>query len=389
MSMWGAAPMHRRGLVVCAITHAAVDAGCGYLLWHAVGGDELGPERAWGLFVTYSALAFAVQPVIGALVDGRAARRAATLWQAVVLGTSMVLVALCLPADWLAMAVLLAGLGNATFHVGGGVLALRMAPGRATHPGLFVAPGAAGLAAGIAAGRAGLPAGVIMVMLLLSVGASLWAGQPRSNSHPGQPARLPDQPASGVGGLTAVLLVLLAVVAARAYVGSGVALPWRTSGGWVVALPLAVVVGKAAGGVLADRWGWRPVACGALLTSLPLLAVGTEHAVAGVIGILLFNMTMPVTVTAAALLLPGDEGLAFGLTCLALFVGSIPSFLGMAVPLSALGLAGAIAGTAAGLWWVLGYPLVRPSAAGSAWSARPTAGQLGIEVRAERSDLST
>jgi hypothetical protein len=39
---------------------------------------------------------------------------------------------------------------------------------------------------------------------------------------------------------------------------------------------------------------------------------------------LLFNLTMAVTLTATAVLLPGRPGLDFGIPCLALFVGMLP-----------------------------------------------------------------
>ena len=42
----------------------------------------------------------------------------------------------------------------------------------------------------------------------------------------------------------------------------------------------------------------------------------------------LFNMTMPLTLWAAARALPGARGFSFGLLTFGLFVGCLPSFLG-------------------------------------------------------------
>ena len=57
---------------------------------------------------------------------------------------------LAVPLAWKApyLAVVLAGLGNAAFHVGAGAMVLRLSPNRAAAAGLFVAPGAIGLAIG-------------------------------------------------------------------------------------------------------------------------------------------------------------------------------------------------------------------------------------------------
>ena len=53
-------------------------------------------------------------------------------------------------------------------------------------------------------------------------------------------------------------------------------------------------------------------------------------------------MTMPVTLAAVAAVLPrGSEGFAFGLTCLALFCGSVPSLHRAAAGLRALAAGGA------------------------------------------------
>ena len=45
-----------------------------------------------------------------------------------------------------------------------------------------------------------------------------------------------------------------------------------------------------------------------------------------VIGIILFNMTMPITLGIVAQRLPKNPGLAFGLTTAALLLGAVPSF---------------------------------------------------------------
>ena len=56
-----------------------------------------------------------------------------------------------------------------------------------------------------------------------------------------------------------------------------------------------------------------------LLSDLPL---------AGTAAVFLFNITMPLTLWAAARALPGARGFSFGLLTLGLFVGCLPSFLG-------------------------------------------------------------
>jgi len=51
------------------------------------------------------------------------------------------------------------------------------------------------------------------------------------------------------------------------------------------------------------------------------------------LGLFLFQMTMPVTLTAVARLLPHQLATAFGFTCLALILGALPAMLPSGRPL--------------------------------------------------------
>ena len=62
---------------------------------------------------------------------------------------------------------------------------------------------------------------------------------------------------------------------------------------------------------------------GALLLSVPLLVFSGQPALA-IAAMLLFQMTMPVTLLAVFRALPDEPGFAFGLTTLALLAGTIP-----------------------------------------------------------------
>ena len=350
-------------LALAAAQHAAVDAACGVLLWGAVRNGRLGAASAWAAFLIYNLLAFAVQPLLGLAVDRGSWARASAVTGAAL--TAAGLMAAVWPGA-LTPAIVAAGLGNALFHVGGGILSLRLEPGRATAPGLFVAPGAAGVTAGILAGRAGTPAWPFVAATAL-LGAALWLIWPalghatrsgrrthataaRLNPAAHQALPLADSPRSGFA-ITIALLLL--VVALRSFVGLDLVMPWKSDVMLLALLTAAVVLGKAGGGVAADRFGWRPVACGALVVSVPLLAVGAASPWAGIAGVLVFNMTMPVTLAATARLLPGQEGFAFGLTCLALFCGALPVLAGWASPLGATALAVACAAAAVALWAAL------------------------------------
>ncbi|MBV7276085.1 hypothetical protein I6U48_24655 [Clostridium sp. PL3] len=111
---------------------------------------------------------------------------------------------------WVGFALIISGLGNAFFHVGGGVIILNLRPGKASLPGIYVAPGAMGL-----------------------------------------------------------------------------------------------------------------------LISAPLLFLGVDMPLFAIVGVFLFNLTMPVTLVITSIMLPGKPGFDFGLTTLALIIGVFPTFTGL------------------------------------------------------------
>jgi hypothetical protein len=303
-------------LALLAATHAAVDGACAALLFGGVTAGRIPASLGLELFLAYNVMAFALQPAFGWLADSLSAPRLAA-----VLGG--VATALALPlsgaSGFLIPAVALAGVGNAIFHAGGGSISLSMKPGSTTAPGLFVAPGAAGLALGTLWGKAGGSLWLPVALLGVTIAGVALMRTP--------PAETPARPAPRQPSLTrvevAVALVLL-VIAARSFTGFAVAMPWKSQVPLLAAVTAAVVLGKAAGGVLADRFGRARVAVGALALSAPVLAIAPLFPVAGVLGSFAFNMTMPVTLVAVSDAIPGHSGFAFGVASLAIVAGAFP-----------------------------------------------------------------
>ena len=98
-----------------------------------------------------------MQPLVGLAVDRLRAGSGAAVTGAAAAAAALPL-AVAAPGV-VGPAVVLAGLGNAVFDVGRGVVSLRRRSGRAGPVGVFVAPGAAGLAAGSPPARPAGPAG--------------------------------------------------------------------------------------------------------------------------------------------------------------------------------------------------------------------------------------
>jgi FSR family fosmidomycin resistance protein-like MFS transporter len=267
------------------------------------------------LVLGYDLLAFGLQFPLGLLVDRLRSSRAALLAGLLLIAASIYTV----PVSALAT-MILAGVGNALFHLGGGAPVLAASGGRAEPAGIFVAPGALGLGLGIFVGRRW--DGPIWPLGPLLGAAFAIAAVFRV------PAAVPV--ASGVEldrrEWSVALAALLLSVAVRSFVGFGGPYQVPKLALLVVGLPLCAFGGKLFGGVIADRAGWLETSVGALLLSAPLIVLGGSSPVSVLLGMLLFQATMPVTLTAAYLLMPDRPATAFGLPCLALIAGAVPTF---------------------------------------------------------------
>ena len=121
--------------------------------------------------------------------------------------------------------------------------------------------------------------------------------------------------------------ILLFLVVVLRSVGGAVELPWKT-GGLALASVCAVVFGKTLGGILSDRLGPLPVSICSLCLAAVLFCFG-DHPASGLMALLLFNMTMPITLFALSKAMPYTKGFAFGLLTFALFLGFLPGSFGM------------------------------------------------------------
>jgi FSR family fosmidomycin resistance protein-like MFS transporter len=293
-----------------ALLHFLVDGVCA---WSMFGGFLAGSGNVSRMLV-YNFCAFALQLPLGIVADRLEGRKVPVLFA--LLGTALTLAgAVAHPA--------VLGLGNALFHVGGGIGTIREDwsrdwKGRAL--GIFVAPGALGLFLG------GRLAGTANPWFLLPVGIGmgllLWR-----TPHPVQPEPKPIRCNSILLALSCFLVVVL-----RSHVGMAVSFPWK-SGFWMGLLAvLAVVLGKMAGGVLAARFGMMGVTAASLVLAAAGYLLG-DIPVLGLLALLCFNMTMPLTLYALVRRFPKNPGAVFGLLTFGLFLGFLPTAYGYELPL--------------------------------------------------------
>jgi MFS transporter, FSR family, fosmidomycin resistance protein len=297
------------------IIHAITDAASVAAIFRAIAAHDPGHASAFYLVVLYNLVAFAGQVPAGFLIDRlRLSRHAAA--SGVLLSACALMAVKANPF----LCVLLAGTGNALYHVGGGLLSLHVRKGRATAPGIFVAPGDIGLFLGLWTGaHTGFPAWPLLLLCAVSFAVTI--------AHP-LPA-IPHVERSIRPGTRFPLLIiclLLLSVGVRSFVGLGGTYASPSLPFLPMVFAIVAVGGKALGGVFADRYGWLPVGVGALLLSAPMVAFGGRDPVVLTAGLFLFQFTMPVTLVATAAVLDGMPALSFGLCAFALFAGALPTF---------------------------------------------------------------
>ena len=299
--------------------HALIDLTTVSVIFRTIAVHQLAPQHAFAIVLGYDLIAFGTQFVLGLVADRFRAARAAVLCGIALSGCAI----LALPVHELG-AMTLAGIGNALFHLGAGALVLHLHPCRAAPSGVFVAPGALGLGLGLYLGKHDSlgPLWPLLIALALSL---LLAAFVRNPVAPAAPASAPSS-ASPSLRLPVVVGLLMLSVAVRSAVGMGASFQCPPSSALLLGIPLAAFAGKSLGGFLSDRLGWSRTSVGALLLSAPLIALGGSQIWLLLPGLVLFQMTMPVTLAATALAMPRRAATAFGLTTLALVLGALPTF---------------------------------------------------------------
>jgi MFS transporter, FSR family, fosmidomycin resistance protein len=330
-------------LVVLGLAHGVSDGAAGLLL-----GSLSHSMPLWqvGLLVlVYNALAFGGQPVAGFVADQLRQPKLAAL-----AGLLVMALAVVIAPGQPAVAVGIAGIGSALFHVGGGALALCATPERAAGPGVFAAPGVVGLAIGgalAAASPGALPVWPCAVLLVgLAVAVTLADAPPLPYAERG------DEPL--LEGHEAVMLVLLTAIALRSVVWNGVELLHDGQTLPLLLLAFAAGGGKVLGGILADRFGWRRWAMGALLVAAPLLTFGGHQMIFLLPGVALLQSATPVMLALMGRALPRQPAVAAGMALgLGIAAGGLPLLGGFAAWTSTpLALLVAACASAALLWSV-------------------------------------
>lgn len=337
-----------------SFAHFIVDFSCAFLLFRLVRVNAFSADSIVVVFGLYNTLAFGLEFLIGLFFNARTARIASVCGETLLAGGLLagafvvhvivdnnemfdLLSSFCLPfwgrANGLVLCSILAcvfaGIGNAFFHVGGGIDSLTRNYGKHWRPGTFISTGALGLSLGIYYGNnseLGLTFVHVLSMTIISAGG-VWffCKSPYDDSiiiHEKDSCLSLTRNCFSSRSF-GILLALLFVIFSRSLVGFLATEIWNVRHVPAfpgIALAFAAFAGKFLGGFGADLLNARLCGVLAIITPIPLLFLSSSLSMFW-LGVLLLNSTTAITLTATARNCGKSVGFAFGLTTLALLAG--------------------------------------------------------------------
>ena len=310
-----------RMIGISALLHLLVDGLCVCSLYLIASSFPV--SRLVGIFLTYNVLAFLTQPLTGLLAD-RMARKHWLLLASVLLLTMAVLatsvvMALGTSALGIMLVAVLLGIGNSLFHVWGGKQVAVKTNNDMRALGVFVSTGAFGLAIGFVFFSWPLLYVFLLLICLLAVGV---VQEPEGSSQESEDERQETRSWSQLFVILAVVGLMVAVML-RSFVGEAFSSGITKSSMMVLLIGGLSMLGKMAGGWIARQMGIVKMLVMVLLVVMACYLFKDHGLVILLVGLFAVNCTMPVTLYLVNLVLPGKEGLAFGLLAAALIPGYI------------------------------------------------------------------
>ena len=334
---------HCQPLGISASLHFLVDALCCCCMLLLVKSSD--SNALLGVYLTYNVVAFMTQPLTGMVAD-RLHRRhwllmAASLLLALAVLTAALIVALGwnrLSPDMLYVVAVLLGGGNSLFHVWGGKQVAVGTDNDIRALGVFVSTGAFGLSVGALCCSWPVLFAFLLLIPLLSV-AYLHVEPPHTTAAESSPTTAADashstaadaphsKPSYSPVVVWTAVVAVAAVVLFRSFIGEKLTTGIDKTQLLILLFGAVSMAGKMAGGWIALRLGIVR-ALVVVLVAFALCFLLRDTSVAVVLaGLFLINCTMPVTLYWANALLPGREGLAFGLLAAVLVPGYLLAVL--------------------------------------------------------------
>lgn len=275
----------------------------------------------WILALMYDFFAFVPQGIFGYLKD-KGIKTNFTIIGMILSTLSLILLYFNLNAI---LVILVLSIGNCMIHIQGAETTLRTSNGQMAPSAIFVSGGSFGVITGKILAMYNVPIPfVIIINLLMLIPIAIC----NKYVYLIDDKNLEKYNFSNKNINSKVIITLAVfVVIVRAYMGYGIPTTWNKTLIQTILLYCSMGIGKAMGGILIDSIGIKKTALLSTIGSLPFLLFGNNVMAISLIGIMMFSMTMAVTLGLIVSEIKKYPGVAFGFTTIGLFLGSLPVFV--------------------------------------------------------------
>ena len=306
-------PLERIALL--SVCHMGIDFLCAFSLYRCF-------SDRYEAFLLYNFCAFALQMPLGILIDLWSKNSKKTMLP----GMMFTFAGIILTILGSFVSHILLGIGNAFFHVGGGVLTIHdddFSQFKGKGLGTFVAPGAIGLILGSLYYDSER---FMLIRLMVSAGLLVMAYLLYRDRE--ERMMTTDEISwEGNKELPMLILACFIVVILRSLTGLAISFPWKTDKLITIISVLCLAAGKTAGGFLSAYLGMRKTVILTLVVSMITYAFADQMGI-GLLALFAFNMTMPLTLYLLAGKMKQMPGFAFGILTFGLFLGYLPVLYG-------------------------------------------------------------
>jgi len=221
------------------------------------------------------------------------------------------------------VSIILAGIASAIYHVAGGSYCAEN--NKAVNIGLFAAPGVAGLIAGgfLAWENYNIipilfPVAIVFLFILIRLKFIKQFSEKNIAAIETQKHVIDRH--------DIIMILLLMIISLRSVTWNVLQLIYENNYQWLIAIGAAAVIGKIAGGWLADKIGWRIYALSSAIIATPLLSFFKNEIVLFCLGVGLLQSGIPATTSLLIHSLKGKTSKAIALSFgTAIIIGSAAS----------------------------------------------------------------
>ena len=297
-----------------AICHFIIDFLCALFIVNLLGNLN-SAHNYWIAILLYNFFAFAFQVPLGIVIDKLKIKNYIGIS-----GIALISLVFLLCFENIILNAIILGIGNALFHLEGGINIYQISDKKCALNGIFVSSGAIGIFLGMNLKLAiiWLPFFLIIVAIIMLFVVSEFV---QENCKIKKDSKYNKKHVALI-----VLLIGISIIV-RSIVGTVLVYDWKITFAQGLIFAIGIVFGKFLGGIFADKFGINKIINISFILSGILLLLGYNYNFCGYLGILLFNLPMAITLTMLENVLENKVGLAVGLNTMFLFIGFLIKYL--------------------------------------------------------------